>query len=81
MTEKKEVIKKSYSIEVIVYDDNTVTVNRKNDGFSLTELLGTLAIAQNELLSLFSGNIKKQITETNRNSTDSPLIHEDKKAH
>jgi len=78
--QKKEVIKKVYKIEVIVYDDRTYEVNRTNNGFSAMELLGMLSQAQDDILVSIRNNSRK-IDATKRSSENSPFVHDEDKAH
>lgn len=79
--EKKEVRKvksvQKYTFEIIHYEDGHSVMNRTNDGFSVMEMLGIASIINNNLMEVFESAIKPT-SEVNRNSTNSPLVHQPK---
>ena len=58
MSEKKETLKKTYTIEVIEYDNGDTRMNRINDGFSTIELLGILNYVTQEVMMIAAGHLK-----------------------
>ena len=78
---KKEVRKvksvQKYTFEIIHYEDGFSVMNRTNDGFSVIEMLGISSIINNNLMQVFESAFKPT-DEVNRNSNNSPLIHQPK---
>ncbi len=58
MTDKTIVSKKTYTIEVIEYEDGTTQMIRRNDQFNSFELLGRLVFIQHEILDQINGKFK-----------------------
>lgn len=59
--EKKIVKKKTYTFEIIHYDDGSVAWNRINNGFNLLELLGIANLLSIDLALQVSNEIAPQI--------------------
>ncbi len=58
---KKVVNKKSWTLELIDYNDGTSTFNRTNDGFNTLELLGICTKCINEINDQAKGIISPTI--------------------
>jgi hypothetical protein len=56
--EKKVVQVKTYLVTQTLYDDDSTNLTRRNDGFSLFDLLAIAALVQQELIALIHGDIK-----------------------
>ena len=50
---------KKYKIEVTVNEDGSSSMFRSNDGFKVAELIGFIAIIQDELLQICKNNAPK----------------------
>ena len=50
---------KKYKIEVTVNEDGSSTMFRSNDGFKIVELIGFIAIIQDELMQMCKDNAPK----------------------
>lgn len=66
-------MKKKYTIELTKNDNQTI-INRKNDVFSVVELLGILEIVKSDLLDLIKNHSKRTIDKTIRKSKNSKFI-------
>lgn len=60
MEENKKIIvsKKTFSIEVTEFDNGTIGMERKNDGFSAIELLGICQLVSIDIRDQMAGLIK-----------------------
>ncbi len=75
MAEDKKIrFKKSWTIEVIEYEDGSIDMNRNNEGFSVMELLGITSMVQNHLSQLMD-SMRTKPDNLNVSSTNSPIIH------
>lgn len=61
MENRKEVEKKKYEVELIIYDDGTFNISRLNTGFNAYELLGILEGIQLDTIDQMK--IKEKPTE------------------
>jgi hypothetical protein len=48
----------TYTVKMMRMADGSQHMERRNDGFSLVELMGVLSLTQLEILEMFKGNIK-----------------------
>lgn len=61
MSNKKILAKKTYTLGVTIFDDNTTELSRLNDGFTALELLGLLEKIQLEIMQQMSAEIKPDV--------------------
>ena len=68
--EKKEVSKKIYTFEIVHYDDNSVVMNRFNDGFSVLEIMGITSLVNADMRELIKENltVPKKVNRVSKNS-------------
>lgn len=65
--EPKVVRKKVYVVEETIFDDGRVNMHRRNDGFSLFELLGIFDFISREVVDIIKGfpikvdNVKREV--------------------
>jgi hypothetical protein len=72
--EKKVKYIQRYTFKIIHYEDDTADIIRKNEGFSVVEMLGILEIVRSNLLKVFDKAVSKP-QNVKIESTGSPLIH------
>jgi len=72
---KTVVARKAHTFEIINYSDGTATWKRRNDGFSVTELVGIATIIQQDMLELLRGALKQSLPVADRKAKNAPLIH------
>lgn len=57
--ESKEVNRKVYTIEEIVYEDGHCDLVRSNTGFTIYEILALVSIVQDDMFSILKSQSKK----------------------
>lgn len=58
---RKIVTIKTWTVQLTEYDDDSSTLHRTNDGFSVFELIGLTSLLQFELIQQFKGYIEPTI--------------------
>jgi hypothetical protein len=59
---KVKVVRKAvYTIEFLVYSDDTTTINRTAENFSAFELIGILELSKEDIVKQIKGEIKPDI--------------------
>lgn len=72
--ESKVKLIQRYTFEIIHYEDGHSVINRKNENFSVIEMIGISEIIKENVIGVFKGAIKPA-DEVNIQSTNSPIIH------
>jgi hypothetical protein len=63
-----------YTFEIVHYEDGKSTMTRRNENFSVLELMGIASMIQGNLMKTFE-TVITPCEEKNLTSVNSPLIH------